>query len=247
MTPAAAPPETAALALIGTPNSGKTTLFNALTGLRQKVANYPGVTVEKKEGWLAGRQPRCAGPLRGYGKAGLADAAEPVRIVDLPGLYGLEAHTPEEMVAEDLLRGRGRFGKRPSALLVILDGSALERSLALLRSILELGLPTAAVLTMADEIKARGGRLDIEALSRELGVNVVPVVGHRGIGVPEVRRLAAGWRSWPAPPSAGGALTPAQRYAWASGILSRSMGLAPREDAFTRRVDRWVLHPVAGP
>ena len=228
VTPAAAPPETAALALVGTPNCGKTTLFNALTGLRQKVANYPGVTVEKKEGWLA-------------------DSAEPVRIVDLPGLYGLEAHTPEEMVAEDLLRGRGRFGERPSALLVILDGSALERSLALLRSILELGLPTAAVLTMADEIKARGGRLDVEALSRELGVNVVPVVGHRGIGVSEVRRLAAGWRSWAAPPSAGGALTPAQRYAWASGILSRSMGLAPREDAFTRRVDRWVLHPVAGP
>ncbi|MBI4424464.1 MAG: ferrous iron transporter B [Elusimicrobia bacterium] len=225
--PAAAETEPA-VALVGTPNCGKTTLFNALTGMRQKVGNYPGVTVEKKEGWFA----------RG-------DQA--LRLVDLPGLYGLEAHTPEETVAEDLLRGRGRFDRPPAALLVVLDGSALERSLALLRSVLDLGLPVAAILTMADEIKARGGRLDIGALSRDLGLPVVAVVGHRGVGLEEARALLASWRSWPLPKTESKELSPAERYAWAGGALERSLGSALRADTLTARLDRWVLHPVAGP
>lgn len=228
MTPVVAETERGVIALVGTPNSGKTTLFNALTGLRQKVANYPGVTVEKKEGWME-------------------TAAGALRVVDLPGLYGIDAHTPEELVAEDLLRGRGRFDQRPSAFFVVVDGSALERSLALLRSILDLGLPTAVVLTMADEIKARGGRLDLAALSRELGVPVAAVVGHRGIGIDQVRRLAAEWRSWPRPAGSGRELTPAERYAWSGAIVKRALGADLREDTFTRRIDRWVLHPFAGP
>ncbi|MBI5201735.1 MAG: ferrous iron transporter B [Elusimicrobia bacterium] len=228
MTPVAAGKDQGVIALVGTPNSGKTTLFNALTGLRQKVANYPGVTVEKKEGWLTA-------------------AADATRVVDLPGLYGIDAHTPEEMVAEDLLRGRDRYDHPPTALLVVLDGSALERSLALLKSMLELGLPTAAVLTMADEIKARGGRLDPAALSRELGIPVEAVIGHRGIGIDEVRALAATWRSWPKPSASARPLTPAERYAWAGAIVERSLGTNLKEHTLTRKIDRWVLHPVAGP
>lgn len=216
------------VALVGTPNCGKTTLFNALTGLNQKVANYAGVTVEKKEG------------VMGSGPSAIA-------LQDLPGLYSLDAQTPDEQVARDILDGSGRFGKRPDAVLLILDGSALERSLAFAASVLRVGLPTAVVLTMFDEVKARGGRLDMAALERELGVPVLPVVGHRGVGVQELKRSVEGWRSW-RPCSAavpqGGAL---ERYAWAADILARCLKGAVREDAFTARVDRIVLHPVLGP
>src|SRR5258706_10616089 len=126
---------TLTVALAGNPNSGKTTLFNALTGLRQKVANYPGVTVEKKEGRMDARD----GPL----------------LLDLPGLYSLQAHTPDEVVTRQILTGESRFASRPDAVLLILDGSALERSLAFASSILALGLSAAACVTMFDAIKAR--------------------------------------------------------------------------------------------
>ncbi|MDE2291006.1 MAG: ferrous iron transporter B [Elusimicrobia bacterium] len=218
----------AAVALVGTPNCGKTTLFNRLTGLKQKVANYAGVTGEKKEG------------VMGAGE----DATV---LVDLPGLYSLDAQTPDEAVARDLLRGEGRYGERPGAVLLILDGSALERSLAFAASVLRIGLPALVVLTMFDEVKARGGRLDLRALERELGAPVLPVVGHRGVGLDALRAAVAGWREWKAPAVAfpeGGA---AARYAWAAGVLTRCLKGEVSEDGFTARVDRVVLHPVAGP
>ncbi len=230
MTPAAAPEleKTATIALVGAPNSGKTTLFNGITGLRQKVANYPGVTVEKKEGWL-----NSGGRL--------------LRLLDLPGIYSLEAQTPEELVACSILSPGSSYERRPDALLVVLDGSALERSLALFASLTALGLPMACVLTMSDEIKARGGRLDEGALAEALGVPVAAVVGHRGIGLEGVLRMVDGWKRWPVaaaleqPPSAE------RRYGWAIGVLARSFGGRMSEDSLTRRIDRWVLHPLAGP
>ena len=228
MSPAAAAEKTApVIALVGTPNSGKTTLFNALTGLRQKVANYPGVTVEKKEGLL------------GVGEGSSL-------LLDLPGLYSLTAQTPEEIVTSDILRGEGHYARRPDALVVVLDGSALERSLALLSSVMALGIPIAAVLTMFDEIKARGGRLDPAALSRNLGVTVLPVVGHKGIGLVEVRAALEAWERWPRPCVDSSLDGAGSRYAWARRALADCH--APGgEDAFTARVDRWVLHPAAGP
>ena len=214
------------IALVGTPNCGKTTLFNALTGLRQKVANYPGVTVEKKEGFL-GRDE--SGPI----------------LLDLPGLYSLQTQTEDERVTREVLLGDIKEAK-PSALLVILDGSALERSLALSSTLFSLGLPMAAALTMFDEIKARGGNLDVDALAKRLGIPVVPIVGHRGVGIDDLRQLALGHRDWPQPRalSLNGA---ASRFAWAREVLSGCLRAPLGEDALSQRIDNVVLHPVAGP
>ncbi|HAH05813.1 MAG TPA: ferrous iron transporter B [Elusimicrobia bacterium] len=214
------------IAFVGTPNCGKTTLFNALTGLRQKVGNFPGVTVEKKAGRILGSESL-------------------LWALDLPGLYGLSSGTPEEEVSQDILSGGRRFGRRPEAVLVILDGSALERSLSLLASVASLGLPTAAALTMFDEIKARGGRLDCAALSRETGVPIAPVVGHRGVGVDDLNRLILDWKSWPVP--AKPAADAAARFAWAERVLSACRFEGLQEDSLSRRIDRWALHPVLGP
>ena len=215
------------VALVGTPNCGKTTLFNALTGLRQKTANYPGVTVEKKEGLLK----------RGDGTS----------LIDLPGIYNLNARTQDEIVSRDVLLGRSSHTRRPAAVLLILDGSTLEHSLALAASLLPLNLPMVAAVTMFDEIKARGGSLDLNALSRELGLPIIPVIGHRGIGLDALRAQLGSWRSWPAPTGPQDIADPASRYSWAQEILGRCLRVPLREDALTRRIDKVVLHPVAGP
>ncbi|MBI4386502.1 MAG: ferrous iron transporter B [Elusimicrobia bacterium] len=220
-------PRQPVIALIGPPNSGKTTLFNALTGLRQKVANYPGVTVERKEGFV--------------------DQKTGLRLLDLPGLYGPKAQTPDELVTCDALAGSETYVGKPSAALFILDGSNLERSLALLSGLMSFGLPTAVAITMFDEIKARGGRLDMAKLSAELGVPVLPVVGHRGIGVEDLRALLLEWESWPVPAETSAPGSAFERYQWAHQILERCLYRPVRPDGLTARIDRAVLHPVAGP
>lgn len=216
------------IALVGTPNCGKTTLFNALTGLRQKVANYPGVTVEKKRGWLTQSSPEIA-------------------LLDLPGIYSFNAQTPDEAITREILLGESRHTARPAAILLILDGSALERSLALASGALALGLPTAAVVTMFDEIKARGGSLDVALLARELGVPVHPIVGHKGIGLAELRDEIAAWSRWPAPQAPADLNGSASRYAWARELLGRILRSPLQEDALSRRIDRVILHSALGP
>ena len=160
---------TATVAVIGNPNAGKTTLFNRLTGLSQKVANYPGVTVEKKEG------------------PAVLDGLE-VRLLDLPGAYSLAAHSPEEMVAVDVLLGHQPGEDKPQLVLAVVDGSNLERNLYLLSQVLELDLPVVIALSMVDVASARGVRIDAAGLSRSLGVPVVPVDGRRGKGMDELER-----------------------------------------------------------
>jgi ferrous iron transport protein B len=211
------------IALIGNPNAGKTTLFNSLTGLRSKTANYPGVTVTRGEGFLdvGGRS---------------------IVLVDLPGSYGLSAVSPDEQVVVDALAGG--FGRAPDGLVVVVDATALDRSLLFVAELLQVGLPTAVALTMIDEVAARGGSVDVDRLSQALGVPVVGVVGHRGIGVATLRELLAHPEQWTTPPIAPPAEGP-ERAAWAESV-ARVASTRPGPDHRTRRIDAVLLHPVAG-
>lgn len=143
------------MALVGNPNTGKTTLFNALTGFRRHVANYPGVTVEVAQGLIVG---------------------QPIELLDLPGAYSLAAASPDEAVLLDALCGRMRGQPPPAAVLAIVDASVLPRNLYLLSQVLEIGLPTVVALNMIDVAAARGIAVDSAELSRRLGVPVVPIV-----------------------------------------------------------------------
>ncbi len=155
------------LALAGNPNAGKTTIFNALTGERRHVGNYPGVTVERVEGEM-----RFEGAV--------------FRVVDLPGTYSLSAYSAEERVAREVL-----LNTPPDAVIAVLDASNLDRHLYLAVQLMELGLPLVLALNMSDVAARRGLRVDAAALSALLGVPVVPTVGHRGEGLADLRRAAA--------------------------------------------------------
>jgi len=157
------------IALVGPPNCGKTTLFNQLTGLRQKVANYPGVTVEKHVGQVT-----------------LADGRT-VEVVDLPGVHGFSARTLDERVTRDVLEGRVEGIRAPDAIVLIVDATRLENQLMLVEPVLELEIPTLLVLNMADELAARGGEVNDEALAERLSVTVVRTSARTGEGVDRVR------------------------------------------------------------
>ena len=153
------------IALAGNPNSGKTTLFNALTGSNQFVGNWPGVTVEKKEGKLKGHQD--------------------VVIMDLPGIYSLSPYTLEEVVARNYL-----IGERPDAILNIVDGTNLERNLYLSTQLMELGIPVVMAVNMMDLVQKNGDQIDIDRLSRELGCKVMEISALKGTGIKEAAELA---------------------------------------------------------
>ncbi|HLP06710.1 MAG TPA: ferrous iron transport protein B [Opitutaceae bacterium] len=156
-------------AFVGNPNCGKSTLFNALTGLRQKVGNYPGVTVEKKIGECFSQHGRR------------------MQIIDLPGAYSLAARSPDEAVMRDVLLGRRADTPRPDRVVCIVDATNLERNLYLVSQILDLGLPVIVVLNMMDLAVANGLRIDVDALARRLGVPVVTCQANAGVGLTELR------------------------------------------------------------
>ena len=153
---------------VGNPNAGKSTVFNALTGLRQKVANYPGVTVERHAGTL-----HLAG----------SDA----ELIDLPGTYSLAAQSPDEMMAVDVLLGRIPELGRPAVVLVVVDASNLRRNLYLASQVLELDRPVVVALNMMDLARSKGIAIDIERLAARLGVPVVPLVASREEGIDALR------------------------------------------------------------
>jgi ferrous iron transport protein B len=222
------------LALVGTPNSGKTSLFNALTGSRQKVANYPGVTVERKEGSFvtpSGRQ---------------------VSVVDLPGTYSLRGRSPDEEITRDIVLGRALGETRPDLVLCVADSTNLRLTIRLLLELKSTGRPVALVLNMFDIATRRGINVDVPRLSEALGVPVVTSVAVRKGGTADLLRLtdqilsqapsAPGQNLWQ--PLTVSQLRASQREA--DRIIAATVSLPERPDTWTARIDAIVLHPVGG-
>src|SRR5437870_890372 len=166
---AGAPIRPPTVALVGNPNTGKTTLFNALAGMRQRVGNYPGVTVETKKGKLY-----CG------------DQA--FDIIDLPGTYSLAPRSPDEMVAVDLILGQQQGEPRPDVVVSIVDASNLERNLYLTTQTLELGVPVVLALNMMDIAERQGIKIDVQRLADQLGVPVVPTQANKKLGLEQLKR-----------------------------------------------------------
>jgi ferrous iron transport protein B len=217
------------VALVGPPNSGKTTLFNRLTGLRQKVANFPGVTVEQHTGI-----------------AELPDGRS-ISIVDLPGIYSLNPRSEDEQVAYDVLHGNRAGSPKPEAVLLVLDSTNLGRHLMLAAPILALGLPTLIILNMADDLRSRGGTLDLRKLSHELGAPVTLITARDGEGIDEVFDFLAGAMAKPLPTLLPVLHDVPKCREWAGSVGSKAGYLPPIAPKWTRRLDAVFLHPVAGP
>jgi ferrous iron transport protein B len=218
----------ARVALVGSPNAGKTTLFNALTGSSARVANYPGVTVEGREGRVQG-------------------AERPIALLDLPGTYSLRAETLDEAVVERALAGA--YGDPPpDALLLVLDATTLQRGLALALEVLAAHphTPCALAVTMIDELRARGGNVDFQRLAKRLGVPVYPVVGHRGVGLDALRAALAAPERWARAQPAPVPLEPDGRFASVDEIWHDVQRQRLAADRRTDRIDRILLHPLWG-
>ncbi len=235
------------VALVGPPNSGKSTLFNNLTGLRQKVANYPGVTVERR--------------------SGVADSdAGPVEVIDLPGVLGLSPRSADQMITRNALLGELEGDRKPDAIVLVLDATRLRSHLMVAEPVLGLGLPALVVLTMADELDRRDGELRSARLSRDLGVEVALVNARDARTLEPVRRFLAALhtggeevRACPIVVAAdhleghpsGRSLPVIDVFAARrerARELGRSAGFkAPRPSRFTNQLDALVLHRLWGP
>ncbi len=222
------------VALVGPPNSGKSTLFNRLTGLRQKTANYPGVTVEKR-----------------VGRAQLRGGLE-VKLIDLPGVYSLTAHSEDERVTRDVLVGEMQGLEQPDAVILILDSTNLERHLMLAAPILALGLPTLIALNMRDDLDARGGDVDVVALARQVGAPVTLISATLGDGLETIYDFLEGVIGSPdllqLPVLRLPVISDAPECRrWAAVVGTEAHYRSPAPPKWTRRLDAVFLHPVAGP
>jgi ferrous iron transport protein B len=217
--------------LIGPPNSGKSTLFNRLTGLRQKVANFPGVTVEQRMGLMAG--------------AGRPD----LTLIDLPGIYSLDPFSEDARVSIDVLRGKMPGTPKPDAVLLVMDSLHLTRQLMLAAPVLALGLPTLVLLNMTDLMESRGGKIDALKLARELGAPVAQISAVKGAGLEAIPlflnqqsdRAAAKPLTLPVIGNAASAHT------WAAQVSRRTGYRAPLSVEGTRKIDDVLLHRFLGP
>src|SRR5271166_58257 len=230
--PVAAPPGALrTVLLIGPPNSGKSTLFNKLTGLRQKVANYPGVTVEQRMGLMAG-----------VGR-------EDLTLIDLPGIYSLTPYSEDARVAVDVLRGKMPGTPKPDAVLLVLDSLHLTRQLMLAAPVLAVGLPTLVLLNMSDLMESRGGQIDSLKLARELGAPVAQISAVHGTGLDAVplflhqqtERNAAKPLALPVLGNAASA------HSWAAQLSRKTGYRAPLSVEGTRKIDNILLHRIWGP
>ncbi|WP_172271213.1 ferrous iron transport protein B [Caulobacter sp. RHG1] len=226
---------TARVALVGNPNAGKTALFNALTGSRQKVANYAGVTVERKEGVLttpAGRQ---------------------MRVLDLPGTYSLRARSPDEVVTRDAVLGKLSGEDAPEALICVADATNLRLVLRLVLELKQVGRPFVLALNMYDIAQRQGLRIDLERLSQEIGAPIVTTVATRKRGLSElleqVEAIVAARKPELAAENVWHEPTPSEiraAHAQAERIFKACVKPPERPDTITGKIDGVLLHPVAG-
>ena len=234
-TPAGRDGALSTVVLIGPPNSGKSTLFNRLTGLRQKVANYPGVTVEQRMGLMAG-----------VGRDDLT-------LIDLPGVYSLSPYTEDARVSIDVLKGKMPGTPKPDAVLLVLDSLHLTRQLMLAAPVLALGLPTLVLLNMSDLMESRGGEIDPLKLARELGAPVAQISAVRGTGLDAIAlflnqcampRSAQKAEQHLTLPVLGNA---SSTHTWAAQISRRTGYRAPLSAESSRKLDNILLHRFWGP
>ena len=221
------------IALVGNPNCGKTALFNALTGGRQKVANYPGVTVERKEGVFETPDGRR------------------VYVLDLPGTYSLRGRSPDEAIARNAVLGQISGERAPDLIVCVADATNLRLTLRLVLELKKVGRPIVLALNMFDVAARRGIGIDVDKLSRDLGIAVAPTVAVRRTGtvdlLHEIEQLAlangasgdGAWRE-----STAGDVVAAHREA--ERVLKSCVKPPARPDSFTQHLDRALLHPVAG-
>lgn len=223
---------TGRVALVGTPNCGKTSLFNALTGSRQKVGNYPGVTVEYKTGRFRTPQGRIFG------------------VIDLPGTYSLRARSPDEVITRDVVLGRME-GPRPDILMCVADATNLRLALRLLLELKTTGMPVMLVLNMADIAKKRGFTIDVDAMEKALGLPVTTAVAVRSGGLCDMLTKLDDFSaanpqkqpvSWKAP--SGAELRTLQREA--DNVIRTTVSRPRSRDGLTEKLDRALLHPVFG-
>ena len=218
------------VAIVGPPNSGKSTLFNVLTGLRQKVANFPGVTVEHHVGYIRN------------------EADEEVALIDLPGIYSLTPKSEDERVTVEVLNGQMDGTPKPDAIVLILDATNLNRHLVLAARVIAVGLPTLVLLNMADSLEAQGGSIDVLALARELGTPVALISASKGEGIDVVQRFISGGAAKPAKIPVINVVNDVVRCReWACTVAQNSSYQKPIPSAWTKRIDGMVLDKKYGP
>jgi ferrous iron transport protein B len=214
------------IAFVGTPNSGKTTLFNVLTGMRKKVGNFPGITIEPSLGIIKTETTQ-------------------VSIIDLPGCYSLIPTSIDEELTLKALKNHIPSIPKPDGIVFVMDATNIDKSLYLYSQIAELGVPMIIALTMIDGVKARSGVIDDIALERLTGLTVVPIVGHKGIGVETLKEtiLNDHFETLPTPPPQFNEIR--DRVHWVQNI-SDSIIRMHESDRITQRLDSILLHPIGG-
>jgi len=224
---------TPVIALLGNPNCGKTALFNRLTGSRQKVANYAGVTIERKEGHFT------------------LPGGKPLRVLDLPGAYSLSAHTPDEAITRDVVAGLRAGERAPDAVVCVVNATNLRLNLRLVLEIQRLGLPMVLALNMVDVAKKRGIEIDTARLSKELGMPVVETVAVQAGGekalLATLAALSFDHPVQPKPLEAIDAVPVEQTQREVRRIIDLSVSFDKDTGNLSEGIDRVVLHPVAGP
>jgi ferrous iron transport protein B len=216
------------IAIVGPPNCGKTTLYNRLTGLRQKVGNFPGVTVEHHSGFVRDE--------RGH----------EISLIDLPGIYSLNPKSEDEKVSVDVLSGNMPGMQRPDGIILVLDSTNLNRHLVLAARVIGVGLPTLVVLNMADELQQQGGTVDVLALARQLGTPVALVSATNGQGFGAITRFLGSTAAVPEPIELPVLQDTAGCREWAVKVGNKAGYRRPATPIWTRRLDNLFLHKVWG-